>query len=161
MLSKKADKIIRKFMDEMAPFNRLVGMRVALLDEGEASMEIPFKPELIGDPFRPALHGGVISALLDTCGGTAVLTTLKHIEDRASTVDLRVDYLRPGREETLIAEAKVQRAGNRVAVTSLIAYHPDDRDKPVATGVGVYNVRRAKDLKASEQEDQDFKSKEG
>ena len=135
-------ELARRFMEEEVPFNRFLGMRITHLDAGEANMEIPFRDELVGDPFRPALHGGVISALLDTCGGAAALTTLDSLEDRASTVDLRVDYLRPGRKETLVAEARVVRAGNRVAVVQLSAFHPGDRERPVATGVGVYNMRR-------------------
>ena len=118
---------------------------VVHVGEGEARMQVPFREEFIGDPFRPALHVGVISALLDTCGGTAVLTTLADIADRASTVDLRIDYLRPGRKETLVAEAQVVRAGNRVVVVRLAAFHPGGRDEPVATGTGVYNVRRAQE----------------
>ncbi|RME20003.1 MAG: thioesterase family protein [Deltaproteobacteria bacterium] len=138
-------EMVKEFMENNIPFNRFLGMRLVTLEQGRAVMELPFRPELIGDPFRPALHGGVISTLLDTCGGAAVFTTLTSVDDRTSTVDLRVDYLRPGRQELLRAEARIVRAGNRVAVVDLCAYHPGGRDKPVATGTGVYNIRRAGD----------------
>jgi len=62
--------------------------------------------------------------------------------DRVSTVDLRVDYLRPGRPETLLGRAEVVRAGNRVGVAALRAYHPGAEDRPIAAGMGVYNVRK-------------------
>jgi len=133
---------VKQFMEQQIPFNQFLGMKVVHLGDGDARMEVPFRDEFIGDPFRPALHGGVISALLDTCGGAAVFTTMKDVGERASTVDLRVDYLRPGRKERLIAEAKVIRAGNKVAVVNLRAYHPGEADKPVATGIGVYNIKR-------------------
>jgi uncharacterized protein (TIGR00369 family) len=145
MLDEKIIEVVKQFMEEQIPFNRLIGMKVAHLGDGEARLEVPFREEFIGDPFRPALHGGVISALLDTCGGAAVFTTLKDVQDRTSTVDLRVDYLRPGRKETLIAEAWIIRAGNRVAVARLSAFHPGAQDQPVATGTAVYNVRRTQD----------------
>jgi len=51
----------------------------------------------------------------------------------------------PGRRETLISEARIVRAGNRVAVVSLTAFHPGAKDAPVATGTAVYNIRRARD----------------
>jgi uncharacterized protein (TIGR00369 family) len=145
MLLEKLSPAIKLFMEENIPFNRYLGMEVTHLGDGEARLELPFRDEFIGDPLRPALHGGVISTMLDTCGGAAVFTTLQHIEDRASTVDLRVDYLRPGRKERLVAEARIIRAGNRVAVAVLKAFHPDAPDEPVASGIGVYNTRRAQE----------------
>lgn len=141
----KANDIIKSFMEAQIPFNRFLGIQLTHLAKGEARMELPFREDFIGDPFRPALHGGVISTMLDNVGGAAVFTTLQNIEDRASTVDLRVDYLRPGRKLTLVAEARIIRAGNRVAVTELKAFHPDAPDEPVATGIGVYNTRRAQE----------------
>ncbi len=145
MEREQAYEMLERFMQQMVPFNRHLGMRVGGLDEGRARLELPFREEFIGDPFRPALHGGLISTLVDTCGGLAVATTFQNIEDRASTVDLRVDYLRPGRMEDLIAEARVVRAGNRVAVVALSAFHPGAQEAPVASGTGVYNVRRVQD----------------
>lgn len=141
----KLEPVIKMFMEAQIPFNRYLGMQLTHAAEGQARMELPFREEFIGDPLRPALHGGVISTMLDTVGGAAVFSTLTNIEDRASTVDLRVDYLRPGRKETLVAEARIIRAGNRVAVAELKAFHPDAPDEPVATGVGVYNTRRAQE----------------
>ena len=138
-------EFVRAFMEAEIPFNRYLGIRLLELGEGEATLEIPFRAELIGDPFRPALHGGVISALLDTCGGAAVFSTFTDVGDRTSTVDLRVDYLRPGRQEDLRAKGRIIRIGNRVAVVSLVAFHPGAEDAPIATGTGVYNVRRASD----------------
>ena len=145
MLPKNLMEFAKPFIEEQIPFHRLLGMQLCSLDKGKACMQVPFREEFIGDIFRPALHGGIISALLDTCGGIAVFTTLQDVDDRTSTVDLRINYLRPGRKETLIADSEIVRVGNHVAVVDLVAYHPDEKDKPVATGTGVYNVRRAKD----------------
>ena len=138
-------EMVHRFMEEQIPFNRLLGMKIETLERGYARMTIPFREELIGDPWRPALHGGVISALVDTCGGAAVFSLFDDVGDRTSTVDLRVDYLRPGRKETLVAKAQVSRAGNRVAAVDIVVFHPGQEDAPIATGKGVYNVRRAKD----------------
>jgi uncharacterized protein (TIGR00369 family) len=139
-----AGEVIRKLMEEDIPFNRLLGMRLAALADGFARVEIPYKPELIGDPYRPALHGGVLSALIDTCGGAAALTHITPPET-VSTIDLRVDYLRPGEQKTLVCESTVSRMGNRVASVDSRIFHPDEPARLIATGKAVYNVKRARD----------------
>ena len=67
--SEDSREILRKFMTEHIPFNKLLGVEVGELREGFARMEVPYRPELIGDPMRPAIHGGVLSTLIDACGG--------------------------------------------------------------------------------------------
>lgn len=138
-----------ELFNRLIPFNRFLGIRGLEVADGVAVLEIPFRAELIGNPVTPSLHGGVISTLLDTCGGVAVWSRVA-IDDLVSTVDLRVDYLRPGRAEDLLARGAVVRLGNRVSVVELRAFHRDDEDNPVAMGTGVYNIRRAA-AKASEE----------
>ena len=129
-----------RFFEQEIPFNAFLGMRVEELSRGHGKVRVPHRPEYLGDTQRPALHGGVISTLLDTAGGLAAFTEVEP-GDRISTVDLRVDYLRPAAEADLIAEAWVIRVGNRVAVCDVIAYQ-DDRAIHIATGKSVYNIRR-------------------
>lgn len=135
---------IERFFAEEIPFNRFLGLRLVSLERGVALLLLPFKPELVGDPFRPALHGGAIAAALDTAGGAAVFSELA-LGDRVSTVDIRVDYLRPGRLEDLYAEATIKRVGNRMGVTAIRAYHASDPTQSVAEAMGVYNIRREQD----------------
>ncbi len=138
--------LVRKFMRELVPFNGFLGIEVDSLGEGRAQLSLPFRPEFIGDSTRnpPALHGGLLATLLDTCGGAAVWTTVNPT-DKVSTIDMRVDYLRPGRGELLVAEATVIRAGNRVGVTTMRAFHPSAPLESIAEARGVYNIRRAGD----------------
>jgi uncharacterized protein (TIGR00369 family) len=136
--------ILRQLMEEMIPFNRYLGVRVDAVRHGYVRLEIPFREELVGDPMRPALHGGVISALADTAGGMAVWTGIEDPRSRVSTIDLRIDYLRPGRLETVAAEATVVRLGNRVGVADVRLFHPTSADTTIATGKGVYNVKLVK-----------------
>ena len=133
-------------MESLIPFNKFLGMRVLAIerDRGFVRMEIPFRDELVGDPQRPALHGGVLSALADTAGGLAVWSKVFDQRSRVSTIDLRIDYLRPGRLETLVAEALVVRLGNRVGVADVRLFHPGKPEETVATGKGVYNVTQGK-----------------
>jgi uncharacterized protein (TIGR00369 family) len=126
---------------DLIPFNRFLGIQLAAAQDGYCRLELPFREEFIGDAARPALHGGVISTLIDTCGGFAVWTRIA-IDDRVSTIDLRVDYLAPGAPELLTAEANVVRIGNRVGVVDVRCFQPSHPERIVAAGKGVYNIKR-------------------
>lgn len=134
-----------RVMEEHIPFNKFLGLRVASVKKGVVRIEIPFRPELVGDPMRPALHGGVLSMLADTCGGMAVWSDLEGASTRVSTIDLRIDYLRPGKLETLAAEGHVVRVGKRVGVVDIRLFHPTAEKETIATGKGVYNVMITRD----------------
>jgi len=127
-------------METQIPFNKVVGIRVAEVDRGRVRLEIPFREELIGDSVRRAIHGGVLSTLADTAGGAAVWSAVEDPRARVQTIDLRIDYLRPGRAETLVAEATVARVGRRVGVVDVRLFHPSAPLESVATAKGVYNI---------------------
>lgn len=132
------ERLVELF-EEHIPFNRWLGMRIDRVDEQVAVLRIPFRDELVGDPVRPAMHGGVLSTLADTAGGLAVFARVAGEGGRASTVDLRIDYLRPAALEDLVCEARVLRLGNRVAVTRMTVVQGD---RTVAEAHGVYNLVR-------------------
>ncbi len=105
------------------------------------------RPELIGNPRRQILHGGVISAVLDVAAGFAVhlQVSKNRIENpdaghfpSIGTIDLRVDYLRPGRGNYFIATGRVVRLGNRVAVAHTEL--ENDAGELIATGGAAYMV---------------------
>src|SRR5580692_2956836 len=103
---------LRQMMEDLIPFNRFLGIRVVDVGDDGVRLSLPFRPELVGDPLRPALHGGVISTLVDVAGGMAMWADIEDPAARVATIDLRVDYLRPARLETLEARAHVVRQGN-------------------------------------------------
>ena len=123
------------------PFHAILGIKAVEFGEGTATLMIPFKPELVGDARRPALHGGVISTLIDVCGGFAVWTSCR-LEDRIATIDLGVDYLRPAPACALYAQATVRLLGNRVGNAHVVVWSEGAPDKHVAVGRAVYNIRR-------------------
>ncbi len=133
-------EILKQVMEEMIPFNRYLGVTATEVRKGFARLEVPFRAELVGDPLRPALHGGVLSALADTCGGAAVWVSIDDERARISTIDLRIDYLRPARLVSVIAEASLVRLGNRVGVADVRMFHPDAENETIATGKGVYSI---------------------
>jgi len=126
-----------KLMEEEVPFNRLLGIKGESASPGACVLTLAVRPEFVGDFRRPALHGGVVSALIDTAGGVAAWSALGP-DESVSTVDLTVDYLEPaGAEGTLRARAELVRKGNRVCHVR-IAVTQDGR--LVAEGRGVYNI---------------------
>lgn len=135
---------LKKFFEENIAFDRYLGIRVDDLRPGWARMHLPYRPELLGDPIRPALHGGVLSTMVDVAAGAAALTTLPF-GSKCSTVDLRVDYLLPGKPLDLWAEGTVLRSGNRVAVINVEVTQQtaDQQTLRIATGRAVYNLKPA------------------
>src|SRR4051794_41547985 len=116
---------LRHVFEEAVAFNRVLGLKVESTDPDVPKLRFDMKPELIGNPRRQILHGGVISAVLDVAAGFAVHLAVAKLKDQdphrgdfpnIGTIDLRVDYLRPGRGKFFIASARVVRLGNRVAV---------------------------------------------
>jgi uncharacterized protein (TIGR00369 family) len=142
MVSFKPEQLL-EVMEEHVPFNKLLGIKGESAADGRAVLVLPVRPEFVGDSRRPALHGGVVSSLIDTAGGAAAWSTLSGGES-VSTVDLRVDYLEPaGLGAPLRAEAELVRKGNRVCHVRITCLQDG---VPVALGNGVYNIhRRSKD----------------
>lgn len=134
---------LKQLAEEWIPFNKMLGLKARSIERGDVVLEIPFREELIGDPMKRALHGGVISMLCDTAGGFSVWSSLDDERARVSTIDLRVDYLLPGRQEAILAHAKLVRAGKTVGVADVRVFHPDAEDKTIATGKAVYAIRIA------------------
>jgi len=132
---------VLRLMEEHFPFNRLLGIRGEHLAPGRAVVVLPVRPELVGDPRRPALHGGVLSALIDTAGGAAAWSALGPGES-VSTVDLRTDFLEPaGLAGPLRAEAVLLRKGSRVCHVRVSVTQDGTL---VAEGSAVYNIHRRK-----------------
>src|SRR5271169_486950 len=132
-------KDILTMMEEHSPFNRLLGIKGEWIEPGRAVLLLPVREELIGDPRRPALHGGAISALADTAGGAAAWSTLAQ-EETVSTVDITVDFLEPaGLGAPLRGEAQVIRKGNRVCHVRVSVTQDGAQ---VAEARAVYNIHR-------------------
>jgi uncharacterized protein (TIGR00369 family) len=137
--------LIRKVMEEHVAFNKLLGLKVESVDLAAPKLRFDMRPELIGNPARQILHGGVISATLDVAGGFAIMLSLANemtgiptTFPKLGTIDLRVDYLRPGRGKHFVASAKIVRKGSRIAVTHMELVN--DAGELIATGSAAYAV---------------------
>ena len=143
--TKALQALMRKVMEEMIPFNKYLGLKVKSFDRDAAKLRFDMRPELIGNPSLKILHGGVISAALDVTGGFVIMLGLAHEVDsvptsfpKMGTIDLRVDYLRPGRGKYFIATARIVRKGSRIAVTHMELHN--GAGELIATGGAAYAI---------------------
>lgn len=123
------------------PLHKHLGVKLLDARPGYAELLIPFKPELVGDPRSNRLHGGITATMLDSSGGAAAMTTLTTPDDKISTLDIRIDYLEPGKSADLIAYGEIVRSGQHVVVCRMWARHKGE-DAIVAEGKAVYRVTR-------------------
>lgn len=103
-----------------------LGIEVIELKAGHSKLRLPYNDALIGNPDNGAMHGGVFTALLDTCCGGAAASSRER-PGLGPTIDLRIDYMRPARAgETVIGEAEVYRKTPYVIFVRGRAYHELD-----------------------------------
>lgn len=111
------------------PYIRFLGMRAELAGD-EMTAVLPFADHLIGNTMLPALHGGVIGAFLEMTA-LAQLSVVQPSARVHKTIDVTIEYLRPGRALTTYARADLRKVGRRIANVHVEAWQ-DRRDKPVA-----------------------------
>lgn len=124
------------------PHSRRLGMKIEQIDEGTAVISMPYNEALIGDPKTKVIHGGAVSALMDTAGGAAVMS---HPEAGVgtATLDLRIDYMRPATPgQTITATATCYNVTRTVAFVRATACDADTT-RPVATAAGAFTVTKA------------------
>lgn len=123
------------------PFSREIGMRLHQAGDGVAVVSVPYDERLIGDPETGVLHGGVVTALLDTACGWAVMAAPAKLKSTA-TLDLRIDYMRPATAgEAVFARAECYRLTRSIGFARAVAYTSDPSD-PVATAQGAFILER-------------------
>ncbi|MEM7723422.1 MAG: PaaI family thioesterase [Pseudomonadota bacterium] len=141
----KADhvaRIARQFI-EAIPFSRALGMELVEIGQGVAVISMPWSDDLVGDPKTGVIHGGVVSALMDTCGGAAVMSHPAGVAGTA-TIDLRIDYMRPAQPgQRITARAECYHVTRSVAFVRAVTWDADEA-RPVASATGAFTVERPK-----------------
>jgi len=141
---------VKNIFEEMIVFNRLLGLKISQIAPTQVKARMNMRNELVGHYAYNRIHGGVISAGLDAMGGLAVMAAMgaRHLDEpvqqrlqrfsKLGTIDLRVDYLRPGIGEWFELRAEVMRLGSRVASTRMEFLGADG--KLLSTGSAAYIV---------------------
>ena len=132
------------------PFNQLLGLKITKFDPKQSEVRFVWQDTLIGNPTQKILHGGVTASALDLAGGTvAAANIVEQLTDvtpdklqrslsKIGTIDLRTDYLRPGRGEEFIVTAHIIRSGSKVAVARMEMHN--ESGEHIAFGTGTYMV---------------------
>ena len=141
---------LKSIFEEKIVFNQVLGLKITSLAPDGVVGRIDMKPDLVGHYAYNRIHGGVISAGLDAMGGLAVMAAIgaKHLDEppeqrlhrfaKLGTIDLRIDYLRPGIGSHFELRAQVLRLGSRVATTRMEFLGPDGQI--MSAGAAAYIV---------------------
>ena len=147
---RQLDQALVELFEQRITFNQVLGLSVLSVRPGDVRGRIVMRPELVGHYAYGRLHGGVISATLDAMGGLALLVgigerhpgetapQILHRFLRMGTIDLRIDYLRPGIGQHFIASAEVTRLGGRLGSTQMRLVN--DEGTLIATGAAAYVI---------------------
>ena len=155
MIDQKSDidsllQILRELHEQEVPYNKFIGLKLEFVELDIVRARFEIRDEFIGNPAHGILHGGIISSVLDATGGiTASLGILRKAQKEpfhdikkkltnVGTIDLRVDYLRPGRGRHFICTGSIMRTGRKVTVTRMEM--KNDQDSLIAVGTGTYLV---------------------
>jgi uncharacterized protein (TIGR00369 family) len=115
------------------PYAKFLGLELGAMKPGEASLHLAVRDELRQN--QGVMHGGAVASLIDTASAFAVVTHLEPNE-RVTTTDLTIHYLRPVNKGRLTATARTVRAGRRLFVLSVDVI--DDQQRLIATAVTTY-----------------------
>lgn len=133
-------QMAQRFVDQLAQCRRL-GLTVLEASEHHVLIELPYSTELIGYPDTGVIHGGVITTLMDTACGSAVVSAIFHkfkLLEISPTLDLRVDYMKPAQpHKPVFGFAECYKLSSNIAFTRAIAYQ-DSIDDPIAHAVGSF-----------------------
>jgi len=118
---------------EHVPFARLLGIEVESVEPGHAVLTMPIRDELKQN--HGIAHGGSIAAVIDSAMALAIMPLLAENE-RTTTVDLTIHYMRPLTGGTARASARVVRAGKRIITVSAELF--DEQGKLASTAISTY-----------------------
>jgi len=147
----KLEAAYRRLTEELISFNQVLGMKLHEINGPNGTVcRFDMRPDLVGHYLYGRLHGGVTAAVLDATAGTALMVAIgekfphesaeqvMHRFSKMGTIDMRIDYLRPGLGQHFFAQAIVTRLGGRIGSTQMRLLN--DEGTLIATGAGAYVI---------------------
>ena len=146
-------EVVNHFFLDSSPVNKANGLKIKSVDPDNPQMELEMKDDLVGLIFDPMLHGGIIASVLDAVGAlTVFLDILRKMKkgspqekldrfrqtSKLNTIDLRIDYLRPGKGKVFTASGTILRTGRKVGVSRMQLHN--EEGQLIAVGTGTYIV---------------------
>lgn len=132
-------------MMKMVPQMAALGIDVVEMEMGRAVMRLPFSPRLVAYKDTGVMAGGAVFTLLDSVLGAAVFSALDKLMP-VSTLDLRVDYLKPAETgRAVFASAHCYKVTHKVAFVRGMAFHDDETDA-IAHASATFIIDRPKDM---------------
>jgi len=149
-MDKEKDDFLKSLPDKYskAPYHRFLGLTPDCFDIESGCIHFDMRSEFVGNMDYEILHGGVIASIIDIEGAfilaldgawrtkTMISSTPRRL--KGGTIDMRIDYLRPGKGKHFVASGTVLRHGNKVAVVR--SELRDEHDELIAVGTGTYLI---------------------
>jgi len=128
---------------------RVLGLKAIEAAPGRLTLELPYSAAIVGNPETGVIHGGALTALMDSACGFAVPLALGKLES-TPTLDLRIDYVTAAEpNRSVFGAAEVYRVTRHVVFVRGIAYQSTP-EEPVAHCVATF--MRIGELRPANQE---------
>jgi uncharacterized protein (TIGR00369 family) len=116
-------------------FSELVGTEVSSAKEGRAEVSLKAQEQHLNP--SGTVHGGVISTLIDVSMAEA-LNTLTEEGEQPFTIQITVNYMRPGKPGALTSTAEVRKGGERITIVEAEVVQEEDDEQVIALATGTY-----------------------
>lgn len=116
-----------------------LGIVVESFEPPRLTMRLPYREILVADTETGVLHGGAVTTLVDTTAGMIAMAAVRPANSVA-TLDLRLDYLRPGlKGRDILCAAEVYHVTRTIVFVRANALQAED-GREIASALGTFMI---------------------
>ncbi len=131
--------LVNQWFASIVPHNRALGLQALEAFDDGLLTKLPYDRRFVGNPETGVLHGGVITSFIDATAGASIMIAMGKPR-RIATLDLRIDYLRPGTpEQDVLCRGTCYKLTRQIAFVRALAHHGDEAD-PIASATGTFMI---------------------